>query len=185
MKVQYNKTNNEGSFMKRIIASDIHGSSFWCRKLIEQIELHQPEEIILLGDILYHGPRNDLPRDYAPKEVIAMLNPLTDRIVCCRGNCEAEVDQMVLDFDVMDTFGIIFDDDQEIMYTHGHIYNPEIHPELSDGAVLLYGHTHVKHDEIIDGIHMFNPGSVSIPKDGSHSIGLMDKGKLSHIILSE
>ena len=87
--------------MKRLIASDIHGSAFWCERFIKEIEKHNPDEIILLGDILYHGPRNDLPRGYAPKEVIAMLNPLTDKIVCCRGNCEDEVDQMVLDFDVM------------------------------------------------------------------------------------
>ena len=171
--------------MKRIIASDIHGSAFWCEKLIEQIQIHNPDEIILLGDILYHGPRNDLPKDYAPKKVIAMLNPLADKIVCCRGNCEAEVDQMVLDFDCMDTFGVIFDDDQEIMYTHGHIYNPEVLPDMPLGSVFLYGHTHIKQDEMIDGIHVFNPGSVSIPKDGTHSIGLLEDGKLSHIILSE
>ncbi len=171
--------------MKRLIASDIHGSAYWCKKFIEQVEKNNPDEIILLGDILYHGPRNDLPKDYNPKEVIAMLNPLTDKIVCCRGNCEAEVDQMVLDFDVMDTFGILFDDEQEIFYTHGHVYNPEEHPELPLGAIFLYGHTHIKHDEIINGVHVFNPGSVSIPKDGTHSIGILEDGTLSHIILSE
>ncbi len=176
---------NERDDMKRIIASDIHGSGFWCRKLMEQIEHFNPDEIILLGDILYHGPRNDLPKQYNPKEVIAMLNPIADKIVCCRGNCEAEVDQMVLDFDCMDTFGVLFDEDREILYTHGHIYNPEIHPDMPSGSIFLYGHTHVKQNELIDGIQMFNPGSVSIPKDGSHSIGLYDDGNLSHIILSE
>ena len=171
--------------MKYIIASDIHGSAFWCSKLMEEIEKHNPDEIILLGDVLYHGPRNDLPKGYAPKEVIAMLNPLADKIVCCRGNCEAEVDQMVLDFDVMDTFGVLFDDDQEIFYTHGHIYNPDVLPDLAEGSIFLYGHTHIKEDRILDGVHIFNPGSVSIPKDGTHSIGLLDQGVLSHILLSE
>ena len=84
--------------MKLVIASDIHGSAYWCGKLLEVIEQENPDKILLLGDLLYHGPRNDLPRDYAPKKVIPMLSNLADRILAVRGNCEAEVDQMVLPF---------------------------------------------------------------------------------------
>ena len=170
--------------MKYIIVSDIHGSAFWCKKLMDTLDDIQPDEILLLGDILYHGPRNDLPKDYSPKQVIAMLNPLADKITCCRGNCDAEVDQMVLDFEIMSDYNYIMDDNQDIFMTHGHLYNPDIMPDLEEGTIFLYGHTHIKQDIIQDGIHIFNPGSLSIPKDGSNSIGILEGGELSHIILS-
>ena len=170
--------------MRYIIASDIHGSAYWTKKLISQIELLQPDEIILLGDILYHGPRNDLPRDYSPKNVISMLNPYADKITCNRGNCDAEVDQMVLDFDIMSDYNYIMDDDMEIFATHGHIFSPDNMPQLDPGSIFLYGHTHIKDDRIVNGIHIFNPGSLSIPKDETHSIGLLDENSLSHILLN-
>ncbi len=155
--------------MKYIIASDIHGSALCCRRLLERREAEGAEGILLLGDILYHGPRNDLPEGYAPKEVIAMLNPLRENILCVRGNCEAEVDQMVLDFDVttehrsLELFG------QRIFMTHGHHINIDFPaPELTGSAeFVLYGHSHVPLKEAKDGVWYLNPGSVTIPKNGS------------------
>ena len=129
--------------MKWLIASDIHGSALWCRRLLEAFRREQADRLILLGDILYHGPRNDLPEGYAPKEVIALLNPLKERILCVRGNCEAEVDQMVLDFPVMADYAVIPDGQRLIYLTHGHVYNAGHLPPLCPGDVLIHGHTHI------------------------------------------
>ena len=156
-------------FMKLLIASDIHGSAYWCSRLCELVEQEQPDKLILLGDLLYHGPRNDLPRDYAPKQVIPMLSKYQDKIIAVRGNCEAEVDQMVLPFPCMADFSQLVTEDAVFYLTHGHHHNPEHLPPLSEGSIFLYGHTHVKQDVVIGGIRCLNPGSVSIPKDGSHS----------------
>lgn len=169
--------------MRYLIASDIHGSAFWCEKLLDHYHSIKPDRLILLGDILYHGPRNDLPKGYAPKEVISLLNPLSSYISACRGNCEAEVDQMVLNFNVMDDYTELFDGDRTLFCTHGHIYNPDNLPCLTAGDIFLYGHTHIKDNRIENGIQIFNPGSVSIPKDGSNSIGLYEEGKIRHILL--
>ncbi|MGX8716274.1 MAG: phosphodiesterase, partial [Lachnospiraceae bacterium] len=109
--------------MRLLIASDIHGSAYYCRKLLERWEIERPEKMVLLGDLLYHGPRNDLPREYAPKEVIAMLNGISQELLCVRGNCEAEVDQMVLDFPVMAEYMIIYDKGRMFFITHGHVFN--------------------------------------------------------------
>ena len=155
--------------MKIVIASDIHGSAFWCGKLMEVLEQEKPDKLILLGDILYHGPRNDLPKEYAPKQVIPMLTAWVDKILCVRGNCEAEVDQMVLPFPCMADYAVLMDGDKTLYLTHGHLWNPEKLPPLEKGTIFLYGHTHVKLDQEVNGIRCVNPGSVSIPKDGSHS----------------
>ena len=163
--------------MKLIIASDIHGSAYWCGKLCELVAQEQPDKLILLGDLLYHGPRNDLPRDYAPKKVIPMLSELKEKIIAVRGNCEAEVDQMVLPFPCMAEFSQLLVDGKTFYLTHGHHHNPEALPPLTEGSVFLYGHTHVKLDEMRGGIRCLNPGSVSIPKDGSHSCLIFDNGK--------
>ena len=171
--------------MKFVIASDIHGSAFWCAKLLELIEKEQPDKILLLGDLLYHGPRNDLPRDYAPKQVIAMLSRHKDKILAVRGNCEAEVDQMVLPFSCMAPCALLCADGLEFYLTHGHHENPDDLPPLAAGSIFLYGHTHVKLDEVRNGIRCVNPGSVSIPKDGSHSCKVWDNGKLRTVILEE
>ena len=171
--------------MKLIIASDIHGSAFWCGKLMELIDREQPDKLILLGDLLYHGPRNDLPRDYAPKQVIPMLSDLKDMIIAVRGNCEAEVDQMVLPFPCMADSCRVFADGLDVYMTHGHHANPDDLPPLPQGSVFLYGHTHVKLDKTIDGIRCLNPGSVSIPKDGSHSCIVWEDGNISFYILEE
>ena len=163
--------------MKLLIASDIHGSAYWCRKICDLMETEQPDKLILLGDLLYHGPRNDLPRDYAPKQVIPMLSHYADKIIAVRGNCEAEVDQMVLPFPCMAEFSQLFVDGMTFYLTHGHHANPENLPPLTEGSVFLSGHTHVKLDEVRNGIRCLNPGSVSIPKDGSHSCLIFDNGK--------
>ncbi len=169
--------------MKLIIASDIHGSAYWCRKLLELVEAEKPDKLILLGDLLYHGPRNDLPKEYAPKQVIPMLSQYKDRIIAVRGNCEAEVDQMVLPFPCMADFSQLYVDDRTLYLTHGHHHNPDALPPLTEGSIFLSGHTHVKLDEMRGGIRCLNPGSVSIPKDGSNSCLIYENGNFIFRIL--
>lgn len=161
--------------MKWMIASDIHGSSYYCGQLMEAFRREQADRLLLLGDLLYHGPRNDLPRDYAPKEVLAMLNERKDRIFCVRGNCDTEVDQMVLDFPILADYCILPVGERLIYATHGHHFNLDSLPPLQPGDVLLHGHTHIPAWEAFgkDNLY-FNPGSVSIPKAGSaHSYMLL------------
>ncbi|MGN0978463.1 MAG: phosphodiesterase [Faecousia sp.] len=171
--------------MKLVIASDIHGSAYWCEKLCQLVEEEKPDRLVLLGDLLYHGPRNDLPRDYAPKQVIPMLSQYKDIILAVRGNCEAEVDQMVLPFPCMADFSQLYADGVTLYLTHGHHHNPDNLPPLPEGTVFLSGHTHVKIDQIHSGIRCLNPGSVSIPKDGSHSCLIFENGKFSFRIWEE
>lgn len=153
--------------MKWLIASDIHGSAYYCEKLTECYMNERADRIILLGDILYHGPRNDLPKDYAPKRVIEMLNAFKDDILCVRGNCDSEVDQMVLKFPILADYAVVDLGERLIFATHGHVHNEEHLPPLKSGDVLLHGHTHVpgyvRHESYI----YMNPGSVSIPKENS------------------
>ena len=153
--------------MKWFIASDIHGSALYCEKLLEAFENEKADRLLLLGDILYHGPRNDLPEGYAPKKVIAMLNGIKEKITCVRGNCDAEVDQMVLEFPIMADYTVIPAGENLIFATHGHIYGPKNPPALQTGDILLCGHSHVPALSETDGFLYFNPGSVSIPKEGS------------------
>lgn len=154
--------------MKWLIASDIHGSAYYCQRLIEAYKKENADRLIILGDILYHGPRNDLPRDYAPKQVIAMLNEIKNELLCVRGNCDTEVDQMVLDFPVLADYAILDLGERLAYLTHGHIYNEGNLPPICDGDIIIHGHTHVpkcvKHKNYI----CMNPGSVSIPKEDSH-----------------
>ncbi|MBQ7875134.1 MAG: phosphodiesterase [Oscillospiraceae bacterium] len=150
--------------MKLMIASDIHGSAFYCRKLLEAFKDEHAERLLLLGDILYHGPRNDLPKDYAPKEVIAMLNGIKENILCVRGNCDTEVDQMVLEFPVLSEQALLSIDGIEMLAVHGH----KAFPAVKSGTVILSGHTHIPKCEEKDGAVFMNPGSVSIPKENSH-----------------
>ena len=154
--------------MKLMIASDLHGSAYYTEKLLKAYEKEQPEKLLLLGDILYHGPRNDLPEGYAPKKVIELLNPLADKILCVRGNCEAEVDQMVLNFPVMADYCVLYEQGKMIFVTHGHLYSESNPPKLHKGDVLLNGHTHVPKCAEHDGWWYLNPSSVSIPKENSH-----------------
>ena len=153
--------------MKYMIASDIHGSAFYCRKLLEAFEASGANRLVLLGDILYHGPRNDLPKEYAPKEVLAMLKGCKDRIYCVRGNCDTEVDQMVLEFPVMADYALLVIDGITIYATHGHVYHENHLPPMQKGDVLLHGHTHVLRADQCGDITILNPGSVSIPKEGN------------------
>ncbi|MGP2528540.1 phosphodiesterase [Acidaminococcus sp. LBK-2] len=163
--------------MKYMIASDIHGSAFYARKMIQAFRQEQADRLILLGDLLYHGPRNDLPRDYAPKEVISLLNGLKDRIFCVRGNCEAEVDQMVLPFPVLADYALLEWNQHLVFVTHGHLYNTQNPPPLQPGDILLHGHTHIPADEPWGrGNRYWNPGSVSLPKAGSvHGYMVLDE----------
>lgn len=165
--------------MKLVIASDIHGSAFWCAKLIKAIEDERPDQIVLLGDLLYHGPRNPLPDGYDPKQVCAMLNPLADRIVAVRGNCDSEVDQMVLDFPCLADYALVMDGTTRLYCTHGHLHTPDNPPKLPAGTLFLSGHTHVKTNEVRDGIRFVNPGSVSLPKDGTHSYAVYEDGEIT------
>ncbi len=162
--------------MKLMIASDIHGSAFWCEKLLEAYKTEAPDRFLLLGDLLYHGPRNDLPDGYAPKKVIPMLNGLKDELICVRGNCEAEVDQMVLEFPVLADFSMLFVNGRTIYATHGHHHSFDNLPPLRSGDIFLQGHTHVPKCVKADGILCLNPGSVSIPKENSpHSYMIFDE----------
>jgi putative phosphoesterase len=152
---------------------------------MEVLEREKPDKLILLGDLLYHGPRNDLPRDYAPKQVIPMLSERKDIILAVRGNCDAEVDQMVLPFPCMADFAQLEVDGTLFHMTHGHHDSPDRLPRLPAGSVFLSGHTHVKMDEMRSGIRCVNPGSVSIPKDGSHSCLRYENGVFTVILLED
>lgn len=164
--------------MKYMIASDIHGSAYYCRKLLEAFDTEQADRLLLLGDILYHGPRNALPREYAPTEVIALLNARKERILCVRGNCDGEVDQMVLAFPIMADYAVL-PVGQRLMYaTHGHHFNLQTLLQLCRGDILLHGHTHIPAWEPFGEENLYlNPGSVSIPKnDTAHGYLLLENG---------
>lgn len=154
--------------MKWMIASDLHGSAYYCRKMLEAFEREGADRLFLLGDLLYHGPRNDLPREYAPKEVIPLLNGKKEKLLCVRGNCDAEVDQMVLEFPVLADYAVLPVGQRLIYATHGHIYHVKNLPPLAPGDVLLHGHTHVPAWTEFGQENLYlNPGSVSIPKENS------------------
>lgn len=163
--------------MKVLIASDVHGSAYFCRRLMEAWDRERPDRVILLGDLLYHGPRNDLPEGYAPKEVIALLNERKESLLCVRGNCDTEVDQMVLAFPILADYAWLYLDGISLFVTHGHVYNTKHLPPLRRGDILLHGHTHVPAWEAGDGYLYLNPGSVSIPKEGTpHSYMMLENG---------
>ena len=153
--------------MKYLIASDLHGSATYTKQLLAAYDREGADRLLLLGDILYHGPRNDLPDGYAPKRVAELLNARRGEILSVRGNCEAEVDQMMLNFPVLGDYCLLSVGKRTVFATHGHVYNRDNLPPLKEGDVLLYGHTHVPLSETVSGIVCMNPGSVSIPKEGS------------------
>ena len=153
--------------MRLFIASDIHGSALFCAQLLEAFRREEAEKLLLLGDILYHGPRNDLPEGYAPKEVIAMLNACAPAVLGVRGNCEAEIDQVVLNFPMTAEYCLLFAGGRTVFATHGHVYSLSHLPPLHPGDILLHGHTHVPACEAAGPYMILNPGSVSIPKNGT------------------
>ncbi len=153
--------------MKLLFASDIHGSYPDCSKVIKILNNEGFDRLFLLGDILYHGPRNDLPSGYSPKNVIALLNENKDKIFCVRGNCDTEVDQMVLEFPILADYAMLYLNDRTVFMTHGHNYNNEKPPLIKKGDILLHGHTHVQTVDTTRDYVYINPGSVSIPKENN------------------
>ena len=185
----------EAETMKLMIASDIHGSYAYCARMLDAFRIEAPDRLLLLGDILYHGPRNGLPAEYEPKKVIDALNQVKDKVLCVRGNCDAEIDQMVLEFPILADYCILYLGGRTIFATHGHHYNKKALPPLMPGDILLHGHTHVpawervslgeespeeqimKEDKATDPfVYYFNPGSVSFPKENSpHGYMVMEE----------
>ena len=166
--------------MKWMIASDLHGSAYYCRKMLEAFRREGADRLLLLGDLLYHGPRNDLPREYAPKAVIPLLNGMKNQLLCVRGNCDAEVDQMVLEFPVLADYAIFPVGKRLVYATHGHIYHLKNLPPLAPGDVLLHGHTHVPAWTEFGQENLYlNPGSLSIPKENSpHSYMMLEENRM-------
>lgn len=164
--------------MKIMVASDIHGSAYYCEKMLEAYEKEGAHRLLLLGDILYHGPRNDLPKDYAPKAVIAMLNARKEEICAIRGNCDTEVDQMVLDFPILADYCLLMMGEKTIYATHGHVFHRDHMPPMKAGDVLLHGHTHIYCADQVGDHLILNPGSTSIPKGGNPpTYGILEDGK--------
>ena len=154
--------------MKLMFASDIHGDFDCALRMLDTYRAENADRLILLGDILYHGPRNDIPEGYAPKKVIALLNEVKGELCCVRGNCDTEVDQMVLEFPILADYMLIFDRGHQLFVTHGHHYNTVTPPLLSRGDILIHGHTHVLTvTPFGDGLTYINPGSVSLPKENN------------------
>ena len=163
---------------KILIASDIHGSAYWSEKLLDVFRFQGASRLLLLGDLLYHGPRNDLPQDYAPKKVFASLNAIKDKITAVRGNCDSEVDQMVLAFPMLADYAIVSEGSWNLFATHGHLFNEATPPLLNGGDVLLNGHFHKPcHKKLSSGTYYVNCGSVSLPFDATpHSCVIVENG---------
>ena len=166
--------------MKLMIASDLHGSARYCQLLLQRFQQEGGERLLLLGDLLYHGPRNDLPEGYAPKQVIELLNDMADELLCVRGNCDAEVDQMVLHFPILSDSALLVLDGLTIHATHGHIHGPDTPPPLRQGDILLCGHFHVPVRRDCGRYTYLNPGSVALPKENSpHSCMVLEGGQFT------
>jgi len=151
--------------MKLFFVSDIHGSIYYLEKVLELYKEEEANFIVLLGDALYHGPRNPLPKDYNPQAVANVLNQYKDKIIAVRGNCDSEVDQMLIEYPMMADYSIILHDNRRLFLTHGHLYNESNLPNLSESDVLVHGHTHVPVAKKHNKIYILNPGSVTFPKE--------------------
>ncbi len=163
--------------MKWMIASDIHGSAYYFRKLLARFDAEGADRLLLLGDLLYHGPRNDLPREYDPRQVTALLNARREKLLCVRGNCDADVDQMVLEFPILADYTAIPVGSRLLYATHGHICSDQTPPPLCDGDLLLCGHTHVPACDAHGAFTYLNPGSTSLPKEDSpYSYMILENG---------
>ncbi|KNF07762.1 phosphodiesterase [Gottschalkia purinilytica] len=161
--------------MKLFFMSDIHGSLHYVKEGIKSFEREKADYLIILGDTLYHGPRNPLPKDYNPKEVADILNKYKEKIIAVRGNCDSEVDQMMIEYDMMSDYSIVLYNNRRIYITHGHIYNKNNMLKLTKGDVLIHGHTHVTVAEKYENIYILNPGSITLPKDnGPNSYGVLE-----------
>ena len=167
--------------MKILFASDIHGVPSTLEALLRQAEALSPDRIVLLGDLLYHGPRNGVPDFYDPPKVAAILNSRKDDIVAVRGNCDTEVDQMMLEFPMLGDYAELDADGTRFFLTHGHRWNEYNLPPLGTGSVIAHGHTHIPMlRELPSGITIFNPGSISLPKGPEgRTFGFWDGAKLS------
>ncbi|MDF2924471.1 MAG: yfcE2 [Paenibacillaceae bacterium] len=161
--------------MKLFFMSDIHGSIVCLNQALAAFEAEQADYLVCLGDLLYHGPRNPLPEEYNPKEVAARLNGFKDRIISVRGNCDAEVDQMLIEFPIMSEYAILFYEGRRIFVTHGHHHHIDNLPHLSPGDVFIQGHTHVPVAEKRGEVIVLNPGSITLPKENNpRSYGVME-----------
>lgn len=162
--------------MKIFFISDIHGSIECLNKALEQFHKEGADYIAVLGDALYHGPRNDIPKNYAPKEVVEVLNKYRNKIIAVRGNCDSEVDQMLLNYPMMNDYTVILYNGKRLFLTHGHIYNKENLPNIQAGDILIHGHTHIPlAEKMHNGIILFNPGSITIPKENNkNSYGILE-----------
>lgn len=173
--------------MKLMFASDLHGSLPATEKVLEIFARSGAQWLVLVGDLLNHGPRNALPEGYNPAKVAEVLNTVAEKIIAVRGNCDSEVDQMLLNFPITAPFAQILLPGQRLFVTHGHLYNPEKLPPLAPHDALIFGHTHLPVAEIRDGIYFFNPGSVSIPKGGFEaSYGMLNDDVLTvHTLIND
>lgn len=167
--------------MKILFASDIHGDAVCAKATLDVFDREKAEKLILLGDLLYHGPRNDLPEHYAPKEVIRLLNDRRENLCCVRGNCDGEVDQMVLNFPILSDSLLIWDHGHCFFITHGHHHNIQTPPPLGKGDILIHGHTHVPAVTPFGCQNIYiNPGSVTLPKENfPRSYMLYENGRFS------
>lgn len=162
--------------MKLFVISDIHGSLEYLKKALKAYEEENADIILILGDVLYHGPRNPIPDSYDPSSVATLLNNLKNKIIAVRGNCDSEVDQMLLEYPIMSDFSTVFWNDKRIFITHGHIYNKDNMPNICPGDILIHGHTHIPLAEIHEDIFILNPGSITFPKENfPNSYGIFEK----------
>lgn len=153
--------------MKLMFISDLHGSAYYAGKLKEIYDREKPDNVVSVGDLLYHGPRNDFPADYDTKKVTAILNSMKNKIIAVRGNCDSEVDQMVLEFPIMADYIVVNADGKSIFVTHGHLFDPDNLPSLAENSVFVSGHIHIPVAEMKNGALILNPGSASLPKEGN------------------
>lgn len=167
--------------MKLFFASDLHGCLAATEKTLDLFVQSGAEHLVLLGDILNHGPRNPVPEAYSPPQVAERLNQYAERIIAVRGNCDSEVDQMLLSFPMMmDYSWVLLESGQRLFLTHGHLYNGANIPALKAGDVLVHGHTHIAMAHKQQDIVVFNPGSVTFPRENQPaSYGLYHAGQLS------
>lgn len=166
--------------MKIFFISDIHGSLSALKAALDAFHSENCSRIAILGDLMYHGPRNPLPDDYRPAEVSSLINGYKDRIIAVRGNCDSEVDQMLVEYPMMETYAQIVDGERSIFLTHGHVFGPDKLPPLRKGDIFAFGHTHIPVAEKSGEIFLFNPGSTSLPKNGNPpTYGIFDGTSLS------